>query len=242
MTKYDSFLETLKSQRNRFIELRGETKAFDQIKQPFLEATISSIDKSIEEIEFCKSHYIWDRLVIAFFGQTNAGKSTFLNGLLDMLEEENRHIAVSEMPDTTLDFIEIKLSIGTIYDSQGFSYRYLDTEDALIRLANNKKEIKPVTYQMKENESLILENLIRINSNKKNSITFFGSANLKLQKVYENNIRLKNSYKIVLDVPNNSQLVLKGIGFFYIKQACELTIYGLEKYALEVIPSFMGGG
>ena len=159
---------------------------------------------------------------------------------LDMLEEENRHIAVSEMPDTTLDFIEIKLSIGTIYDSQGFSYHYLDTEDALIRLANNKKEIKPVTYQMKENESLILENLIRINSNKKNSITFFGSANLKLQKVYENNIRLKNSYKIVLDVPNNSQLVLKGIGFFYIKQACELTIYGLEKYALEVIPSFMG--
>lgn len=54
MTKYDSFLDTLKSQRNRFIELRGETKAFDQIKQPFLEATISSIDKSIEEIEFCK--------------------------------------------------------------------------------------------------------------------------------------------------------------------------------------------
>ena len=175
-----------------------------------------------------------------FLGITNAGKSTFLNGLLDMLEEENRHIAVSEMPDTTLDFIEIKLSIGTIYDSQGFSYHYLDTEDALIRVANNKIEIKPVTYQMKENESLILENLIRINSNKKNSITFFGSANLKLQKVYENNIRLKNSYKIVLDVPNNSQLVLKGIGFFYIKQACELTIYGLEKYALEVIPSFMG--
>ena len=33
MAKYDSFLETLKRQRNRFIELRGETKAFDQIKQ-----------------------------------------------------------------------------------------------------------------------------------------------------------------------------------------------------------------
>lgn len=90
MTKYDSFLETLKSQRNRFIELRGETKAFDQIKQPFLEATISSIDKSIEEIEFCKSHYIWDRLVIAFFGQTNAGKSTIIDTFRILFNEKKR--------------------------------------------------------------------------------------------------------------------------------------------------------
>ena len=175
-----------------------------------------------------------------FLGITNAGKSTFLNGLLDMLEEENRHIAVSEMPDTTLDFIEIKLSFGTIYDSQGFSYHYLDTEDDLIRRANNKKEIKQVTYQMKETESLILENLIRLNSSEKNSITFFGSANLNLKKVYENNIRLKNGYQITVDVPNNSQLVLKGIGFFYIKHACTLTMYGVSKQDYEVIPSFMG--
>lgn len=90
MTKYDSFLDTLKSQRNRFIELRGETKAFDQIKQPFLEATISSIDKSIEEIEFCKNHYIWDRLVIAFFGQTNAGKSTIIDTFRILFNEKKR--------------------------------------------------------------------------------------------------------------------------------------------------------
>lgn len=176
-----------------------------------------------------------------FLGITNAGKSTFLNSLLDMLEEENRHIAVSEMPDTTLDFIEIKLSFGTIYDSQGFSYHYLDAEDDLIRLANNKKEMKPITYQMKETESLILENLIRLNSDKNNSITFFGSANLKLQKVYENNVRLKNNHRIVVEVPNNSQVVLKGIGFFYIKHACMLTLYGVREYECEVIPSFMGG-
>lgn len=90
MSNYDSYLETLKSQRNRFIELRGGTKAFDQIKQPFLEATISSMDKSIEEIEFCKSHYIWDRLVIAFFGQTNAGKSTIIDTFRILFNEKKR--------------------------------------------------------------------------------------------------------------------------------------------------------
>lgn len=90
MTKYESYLEALKSQRNRFNELRGETKAFDKIKQPFLEATISSIDKSIEEIEFCKSHYIWDRLVIAFFGQTNAGKSTIIDTFRILFNEKKR--------------------------------------------------------------------------------------------------------------------------------------------------------
>ena len=118
---------------------------------------------------------------------------------------------------------------------------YLDAEDDLIRLANNKKEMKPITYQMKETESLIVENLIRLNSDKNNSITFFGSANLKLQKVYENNVRLKNNHRIVLEVPNNSQVVLKGIGFFYIKHACMLTLYGVREYECEVIPSFMGG-
>ena len=90
MTKYESYLEALKSQKNRFNELRGETKAFDKIKQPFLEATISSIDKSIEEIEFCKSHYIWDRLVIAFFGQTNAGKSTIIDTFRILFNEKKR--------------------------------------------------------------------------------------------------------------------------------------------------------
>lgn len=90
MKKYDSYLATLKNQRNRFIKLRGETKAFDQIKKPFLEATISSIDKSIEEIEFCKNNYIWDRLVIAFFGHTNAGKSTIIDTFRILFNEKER--------------------------------------------------------------------------------------------------------------------------------------------------------
>ena len=90
VAKYESYLQTLKNQRTRFEKLRGETKAFDQIKQPFIEATISSIDESIEMIEFCKKHYIWDRLVIAFFGQTNAGKSTIIDTFRILFNEKKR--------------------------------------------------------------------------------------------------------------------------------------------------------
>ena len=51
-------------------------------------------------------------------GYTNSGKSTLINSLLD-----NKIITESYLPDTTLDFLNIKIDDLTITDTPGFKYK-----------------------------------------------------------------------------------------------------------------------
>ena len=147
-----------------------DKKIIDYIKNKNIKTThieiISSlknynIDKLSKIIEDYKSNGN-----IYFIGNTNAGKSTLINKLLNAHGITNTPITCSLFPNTTLDKIEIKLGNRTFYDTPGLIEEnnitnYLDSKT--IKKINIKKEIKPKNRKVSQNKSFIIDNLLRIN-------------------------------------------------------------------------------
>lgn len=171
-------------------------------------------------------------------GFTNAGKSTLINKLLSFREEKSNFIATSLIPNTTIDFIEAGRCDGIkIIDSPGFTFNdtlYGEDEFSFIKKANPKNSIKPVTYQVKEISSILIEDKIRLKSNIKNSLTFYMSNDVFIERVFTNNTKLIEKKCIVLDIPANSDLVIRSLGFINIKKACRLEIYSDKEDLFEV--------
>ncbi len=196
----------------------------------FIQQNSKTSIKKIEEKILASGHQ-----TIYFAGMTNAGKSTFLNSFF-----ETNEITVSEIPNTTLDFMKLQMGDFTIYDTPGIPYNVCKLDVSFLKKANASNEINPLNYPLKKEASLILEDYIRITFDCDNNITFFGSNKLRFQKVYEKNKRLLECNRIDLQIPKNSNVYLKGIGFFYIKKSSKMTLYGMEKENISVVPSFLG--
>lgn len=171
-------------------------------------------------------------------GYTNAGKSTLINSLSIKYNMVNNKITTSLIPNTTLDFIYIKLANDlTVIDSPGFNMAktfYNDSEIDLIKRLNPKKCIKPITYQVKDITSIIVENRLRMQCNINNSFTFYVSNDLNIEKVYSKNERLLDIEETVLSLEDDVDLVIKGVGFVNVKKACKLKIYFKDIDLLEI--------
>lgn len=173
-----------------------------------------------------------------FLGITNAGKSTLLNLLVEEYSLNKKPVLVSEIPNTTLDFIQISLpNQKEIIDSAGFAYSYVFDEMDWLKKAIIKKPIKPRTFYLKEGTNLVMEEQIILHLNSLNSITFYGSENLKLKKNYQK----QDLPSLTFKVPASSNIYLKGLGFFYLKNADQVTISGVGKANIAIEPSFLGG-
>ena len=57
------------------------------------------------------------------------------------------------------------------------------------------------------------------------AITTYFSNDLKIDKIFDNNDKLFDLNKKEYTIEDNSDLVIKGIGFINIKKACKLIIY-----------------
>lgn len=162
-------------------------------------------------------------------GYTNAGKSTLLNKLSEINNIKDKQITTSLIPNTTVDFIKIKLTDNlSIIDSPGFILNktlYKSNEFDLIKKINPKTFLKPTTYQLKDIASIIIEDKIKIKSSISNNFTFYISNDINIERVFENNKDLENNKPLTLEIPSNSDLVIKSLGFINIKKACTLTIY-----------------
>ena len=198
---------------------------------------LSSIkNKNVNAIfEVCQQNNCQEAFIT---GYTNAGKSTLINNLSLKSNLTNKTITTSLIPNTTLDFIKIKLNDNlTIIDTPGFTLKktlYAENEISLIKKTLPKKALKPITYQTKKITSIIIENQIRLNVNSTNSMTFYLSNTLKIERLFNTNNRLTDKETITFDVPANSDLVIIGLGFINIKKACHLTIYSTQKDLFEI--------
>lgn len=187
------------------------------------------IVKTLEELNINSAHIL---------GFTNAGKSTLINKICEQNNIEGKTITTSILPNTTVDFINIPITENiTIIDSPGFTSKYTlydNTEYDLMKNILPKNIINPITEQTKENTSLIIENKIRINANSKNSFTFYMSNAIKIDKVFEKNTDLTNEELINYNIKDNTDIVIKGLGFINIKKACNLTINTKYKELIEI--------
>lgn len=173
-------------------------------------------------------------------GFTNSGKSSLINALKkDMGELET--ITTSIVPNTTIEFIKIRLNENVIIDSPGFNYNssiYNDNNLSLIKKTNMKNNINPITYQIKENDKVLIEDMIRIDSLNKNSFTFYMSNNLKVKKVYKNCLEELSSK--TYELTENKDLIIKGLGFINIKKPGTIKIYISDTNLIEIRDSVIG--
>ena len=216
-----------------------------KVKKSLVISKLDIIPKSINKeklINFLKTNYnIQDEI---FFQSTKKNLNTL--SLINYLETNNingiyndkvNKVTTSSIPNTTIDFIKIKVNDNlTIIDSPGFVYEntiYQSNEYDLIERINPKKFLKPRTFQTKKNTSFLIEDRIRIDANSLNSFTFYISNELDIKRVFNNNSLLEEN-TISLDILNNSDLVIKGLGFINIKKPCTIKVYAKDINLFEV--------
>lgn len=192
-----------------------------------------NIDKFLEILKEKNINKIY---VVGF---TNAGKSTFINTLLSSVNEKSS-ITTSAIPNTTSDFINIKIGDLTIIDTPGFVsnnsiYNYLNISDVLKIIP--KKEIKVKTYQIKENQTIIIDNILRIDylSKKNNSFSFYMNNNLEFKRMkIETADELKALPKKNINIKGKEDLVIGGLGFVKITNPCDIVVYTLDENIISV--------
>lgn len=173
-------------------------------------------------------------------GFTNSGKSNLINELCLKMDLEG-NITTSNLPNTTLDYIKIDILDKVIYDTPGFLLDknfYKENEFDLINRINPKDVINPITYQMKEDTRLVIEDRISFCSDVVNSFTFYMSNMVKIDKYFKDVV---SSFSKIIHVPNDSDIVIKGLGFINVKKSCDVTVCGEYVDLIEVRKSMFGG-
>ncbi len=151
-------------------------------------------------------------------GYTNAGKSTLINSL-----KNDNQILESSVPNTTLDFINIKINDFEIIDTPGFNLKntfYKDKEYELIKKMNPVYFVSPMNYQVKDNQIFLIEDRLFLKGFDNNNITFYISNLIRIKKIYKDEDII---YKEI-DIDDNSDVVISSLGFINVKKKCKLLV------------------
>ena len=166
-------------------------------------------------------------------GHTNAGKSSLINKLIRNYSDSNQELTMSPLPSTTLNTVKIDINEHlTLIDTPGLvdNGSILNQVDQkMVKKISARKEIKPRTYQLRKNQSIIIEDLVRIDyvEGEKNSFTLFISNDLKVRRLLNlfNNDELKDKNKITYNLKYDEDLVVSGLGFVKIVEKGTINIY-----------------
>lgn len=164
-------------------------------------------------------------------GFTNAGKSTMINKMIYNYTNKDSFITTSFLPSTTLNTIEIELEDFKLIDTPGLLdegniINYVDINKLQTIIPNN--EIKPKTYQIKSKQSIIVDDLLRVDVDNINSLTFYMSNKLDFIRIYKDSDKLINLKKHVLDVDDNMDIVINGLGFIKVVKKANIILYTLD--------------
>lgn len=166
-------------------------------------------------------------------GHTNAGKSSLINKLIKNYSTNTQELTMSPLPSTTLSTVSIDINEHlTLIDTPGLvdNGSILNQVDSkMVKKISCRAEIKPRTYQLKKNQSIIIEDMIRIDyvEGDRNSFTLYISNDLKVRRLLNlfNNRELKDINKVRYDVKYDSDLVISGLGFVKIVDKGVIDVY-----------------
>lgn len=166
-------------------------------------------------------------------GHTNAGKSSLINKLIQNYSDKTQELTMSPLPSTTLNTVNIEINdYLTLIDTPGLVesgsiLNYVD--EKLVKKISPRKEIKPKTYQLRKNQSIIIEDLVRIDyvEGEKNSFTLFVSNDLNVKRLLNsaNHDDLKDLNKITYQMKYDEDLAITGLGFVKIVDKCVIDVY-----------------
>ena len=166
---------------------------------------------------------------IYFVGITNSGKSSLINEMIKSYNGVNGDITTSNYPSTTLGVVEVDIDGLRIKDTPGMVIEnsiinYLDNNE--IKNINSKKEIKPITIQVKGKGAILVDKYFRIEyETDSSSMTFYMSNMLDISSISLSNPRLKDKKSTDYDIPGNTDLVIEDMGFIKITKNMRIKIY-----------------
>lgn len=163
-------------------------------------------------------------------GYSNTGKSTLINKLIKDYSINPIQITTSMLPSTTIGTISIPLNDDlTIIDTPGIleSGSIINFVDAnMLKKILPKKEIRPITYQVKKKQFIWIEDILELELENDNNFTFYLSNQLKIERKFkQKNTKLK---KNVVRVKPNQDIVIAGLGFIKVSYEDVIIIYTLD--------------
>ena len=180
--------------------------------------------------EYKKSKYVY---VVGF---TNSGKSTLINKIIYNYSDNDTVITTSNLPSTTIDSINVKVNDTlTLVDTPGLLdsgdiTNYIDSKTLKEIIPN--KEIKPITYQIKDKQTIIIEDLVRIDLEDINSLTIYMSNNLNIKRIYKETEELKSLTCHDINIDNDNDIVIQGLGFLKFTNKAHITLYTKENVSV----------
>lgn len=230
ITKYDIIPKSIK-----------ENKIIDKIKEYITNKNVIDIviisSKTGYNINLLYNKIIENKKTnnVYICGNTNSGKSTLINKFIKNYSKEDLTITTSILPSTTININEIKINDElTLIDTPGFleedNISNYITPKELKRVMPNS-EIKPITYQLQEGMTLLVDNLLRIEyvKGEKNSFTFYISNDIIVDRINTmTNQRGKNLKMTEVTVNSNEDVIVNGLCFINIKKDAVINVYTLD--------------
>ena len=162
-------------------------------------------------------------------GLTNAGKSTLLNAFL-RLNRERSLITTSSIPNTTLENIYVNINGINFIDTPGFKYEvslYNELEYSKLLKILPKKELRIKTIQVNDGDSILVEDIFRIDyKGEKNSLNFYMNNRIQYKKFKTKNKRyLCNLNSKEYELEGKKDIVISGLGFVKLNKKGNIKIY-----------------
>ena len=93
---YNSYIKRLSDGIQSIKSIKAKNKKFAEIQKKCLDDIERLFSDSKAQMEQVMTETVWDKLVIAFFGETNAGKSTIIETFRIKFNDPKRAIAIKE--------------------------------------------------------------------------------------------------------------------------------------------------
>lgn len=193
-----------------------------------------------ELVSMIKKYKKTNRVYIV--GQSNAGKSTLINKLLYNYSDKDTFITTSMLPSTTLDMIEIEINEElTLIDTPGIleegNIVNLLTGKELKKVVPNK-EMRPITYQIKNKQTILIDDYAVINCLDSTNITLFFSDKLQIQRVFHS-VEKRAFQKHCFNVSAGHDIVISGLGFIKVSKDSSFEVFTLENVLVYIRDSLI---
>lgn len=206
---------------------RNVNNLLDKIKIPVLDKVIVSSKNNFnfdllysKIIKYKKSKNVY------VVGYTNVGKSTLINKISKNYGNEEGKITVSDLPSTTVDLINTKINDElNLIDTPGLldaGSLMLKVDKKMLNKIIPKREIRPLVYQIKCAQSLLIEDFAEIKFLSQTNIVIYMSNGLKFQRIYKDSKNNFNKYD--LNIKKNQKLIIKGLGFIEFKKDSNIVL------------------
>ena len=138
--QYNSLIDKLKIAKNEIEGFESSETKFKQIQNLFKDQFDDMIYNTEYKLHEVQSNIIWDRLVIAFFGETNAGKSTIIETLRILFSNKEKGMDGKIVGDGRSDFTKVYAKYNLAID--GYPITLIDVPGIEGCEEDYKNEIK----------------------------------------------------------------------------------------------------